>query len=239
MSATPQGQLPEAPGEGTAISDCWNQIGVRGDNSCELLSEHIHCRNCPVYSSAAIRVLDRGTLLPGHEKSLADATRLFAGAQKGDQRAANAAFVFRIGGEWLALPMAVVDEVADLRNIHSLPHRRGGVVLGVTNVRGELLVCVSLGQLLGIDPLGENLRGARRVVHPRLLVLRNGGERLAFPVDEAHGAERFDEADLKPVPTTIAKASARYSRALLRWRDHSVGLVDAELLFHSLGRSLG
>ena len=36
-----------------AIDDCWNRIGVHGDKSCPLLSEHIHCRNCAVYSAAA------------------------------------------------------------------------------------------------------------------------------------------------------------------------------------------
>src|SRR2546422_1979826 len=39
-----------------------------------------------------------------------------------------------------------IAEVAERRVIHSLPHRRTGIVLGVVNVRGELLVCVSLGR---------------------------------------------------------------------------------------------
>ena len=38
------------------------------------------------------------------------------------------------------------------RLIHSLPHRRQGIVLGLVNVRGELLICVSLARLLGIVP---------------------------------------------------------------------------------------
>ena len=41
-----------------AIDDCWNRIGVRGDQSCPLLIEHIHCRNCALYAAAAIRLLD-------------------------------------------------------------------------------------------------------------------------------------------------------------------------------------
>lgn len=225
--------------QATAIHDCWNRIGVYGDATCPLLPEHVHCRNCPVYSAAAIQVLDRSHAVDASKVAVAEATRIFASQKRGEQRAAQSAFVFRIGGEWLALSMAAVDEVADLRAIHSLPHRRNGVVLGLANVRGELLVCVSLAQLLGIDPAEPAMSRQRRVVQRRLLVLRGPGGRLAFPVDEAHGAERFDEASLQPVPATVAKSAARYSRAVLPWSGQAVGLLDDELLFHSLNRSLG
>ena len=197
------------------IIDCWNRIGVYGDASCPLLREHVHCRNCPVYSAAAIQMLDRAQTGELQDAAMLAATREFATSKRGKQRAAKAAFVFRIGAEWLALSMTAVDEVADLRAIHSLPHRRNGVVLGVANVRGELVVCVSLAQLLGIDLAVKANSRQQRISHGRLLVMRGSGGRLAFPVDEAHGAERFDETQLQPVPSTVARSSARYSRAIL------------------------
>ena len=40
------------------IEDCWNKIGVWGNQECPELERVIHCRNCPVYSSAAARLLD-------------------------------------------------------------------------------------------------------------------------------------------------------------------------------------
>ena len=222
-----------------AINDCWNRIGVQGDGSCAELQTHIHCRNCPVYSAAAIQLLDREQAQDGDQEGLERATRLFAEEKADERQASRSIFVFRVGGEWLALPTAVLDEVADLRAIHSLPHRRSGVVLGLANVRGELLVCVSLAQLLGIDLLGES-RPSRnlRVAHRRLLVVRNNGSRLAFPADEVHGTQRFNEGERKPVPITVAKAAASYSKAMLVWREHAVGLLDEELLFHSFNRSL-
>ena len=228
-----------SPTDTLVIDDCWNQIGVYGDGSCPILPAHVHCRNCPVYAAAAVRMLDRERGEIGREEELQQATRLFAGAHRDEAKQRRSAFVFRIGSEWLALLTSVLDEVADLRNIHSLPHRRSGVVLGLANVRGELLVCVSLAQLLGIESRAE-AKPSRdpRVTHRRLLVVRNHGHRLAFPVDEVHGTERFNDADLRPAPTTVAKAAASYTRALLHWRDFSVGLLDQELLFHSLNRNL-
>ncbi len=58
-------------------------------------------------------------------------------------------------------------EVTNLRPIHSLPHRRSGVMLGLANVRGELLICVSLAMLLGVAPAAakrDNLHPPARAV---------------------------------------------------------------------------
>ena len=216
------------------IDACWNRIGVHGDATCAELAVHVHCRNCPVYSQGALTLLDRARV---HD--LEEVARLFAADKQELARGAKSAFLFRVGGEWLGIATSAVDEVADLRAIHSLPHRRSGVVLGLANVRGELLVCVSLAQLLGIEAKVEEASPReRRHALKRLLVLRDRGLRLAFPVDEVHGTQRFDEADLKPAPSTVARATASYSRAVLPWEGNAVGLLDDELLFHSLNRNL-
>ena len=60
--------------------------------------------------------------------------------------------VFRIGAEWIGLPTDVFQEVAEECIVHTLPHRRGGVLAGLVNVRGELLLCVALEILLGMEP---------------------------------------------------------------------------------------
>jgi chemotaxis-related protein WspD len=235
MSRKPSRKTEPSMPSKPAIVDCWNRIGVHGDGSCPEVRVHVHCRNCPVYSAAAVQLLDREHVAYG----LDAATRLYAADKVGEQRQERSAFLFRVCGEWLALETGVLDEVADLRAIHSLPHKRNGVVLGLANVRGELLVCVSLAQLLGIDPMAET-QAARhqRIALRRLLVVRREGTRLAFPVDEVHGTRRFDDHELKPVPATVAKAGACYSKAMLSWQGHAVGLIDDELLFHSLNRSL-
>ena len=40
------------------MADCWQQIGVWGNGSCGELKTHLHCRNCPTYAAAAMRLLD-------------------------------------------------------------------------------------------------------------------------------------------------------------------------------------
>ena len=33
------------PADMLTLADCWNRIGVAGDQSCEKLAAHVHCRN--------------------------------------------------------------------------------------------------------------------------------------------------------------------------------------------------
>jgi chemotaxis-related protein WspD len=216
-------------------NDCWNVIGVRGDRSCPELKQYVHCRNCPVYSAGAAELLD-GDLPAGYADEW---TSHFAQPKPAEDIATRSVVIFRIGAEWLALPTAVVIEVANLLPVHSLPHRQSGAVLGLANVRGELLICVSLGQVVGVEPSAAASRERRRTVYQRLLVIRRDDVRVVCPVDEVHGVHHVRPGELKDVPTTVAQAGVTYSTALLSWRERSVGILDDQLVFYSLKRSLG
>jgi chemotaxis-related protein WspD len=146
--------------------------------------------------------------------------------------------LFRIGSEWLGLPTTVVTEVADVRPIRTLPHRRGGAVLGVVNIRGELVVCVSLARLLGAAPAQQPNEKGSRLTLERLLVLRRGDVRAACPADEVHGIHHFDGAQLVDVPATVGRAGSRHSKAVAEWNGRSVGVLDDQLLLQTVQRSL-
>ncbi|MEP6670426.1 MAG: chemotaxis protein CheW [Chthoniobacter sp.] len=216
------------------LHDCWNHIGIWGDGTCAELAQAVHCRNCPVYSSAARDLLDRGV----DSAYLAQSAQQIRTQRQDARRDTDSVVIFRLGAEWLALPAGVFQEVCALRPIHSLPHRRNGAVLGIANVRGALLVCVSLHALLGIDKTPAANTAQRRLVHERLLVVGRDGERLVFPVDEIHGIHRFHPDQLGEAPATVARSTATYTRAMLPWQDKAVGVLDDQLLFYSLNKSL-
>lgn len=211
-----------------ANQNCWNRIGTWGDRTCPELKQQIHCRNCPTYAAGAARLLD----VEVSPEYLAEQTRRFAQRKVTVAAGQRSVVIFRVSAEWLALPTALFSEIAPLRAVHSLPHRRDRIVSGVTNVRGELLVCVSLTAALGIGGSGAGGSGAR------LAVLNRGGDRFAFPADEVAGLQRFDDADLSAVPATLAHAQAAYTRGMLNWQQRAVGVLDEELLFYTLNRSL-
>jgi chemotaxis-related protein WspD len=210
-----------------SIVGCWKAIGIYGDASCVQLVQHIHCRNCPVYASAAAQLLN--VEVPGGYTQ--EWTQHIAADKPAPPAETLSVVIFRVAAEWLALPSAIFKEIAGDRLIHSLPHRRNGALLGVVNIRGELLVCTSLQHILGVDAVtaAGNVR--------RMLVIQQNNDRTVCPVDEVHGIERFQLQDLKQVPATLAAAAVTYTNAVLSWRRRSVGLLDADLLFHALNRS--
>lgn len=215
------------------VDDCWNHIGVRGDHSCAKLTQHVHCRNCPVYAEAAASLLD-GELSADYRRQWAID---FAKSKVLKQKQTEAMVVFRVGGEWLGLDASVCSEFAEISAVHSLPHRHDATILGLVNIRGELLVCVSLAAKLGIDSVFKDRIGMRRICS-RFIVLRVEENVFVMPVDEVYGVIRFNIGELRDTPSTVAHAAATYTRAVLPWQNSLVGYIDHELLIFTLNRSL-
>jgi chemotaxis-related protein WspD len=220
------------------IDDCWNRIGVRGDASCPKLERYVHCRNCPTHDEAAMHVLDR---VQARTSIVAASSKI----ERGDSEADTlSCLVFRIGGEWLGLQTNCCAQVAQLRPVHSLPHRRHRAVLGVANVRGRLIVCASLARLFDIETNENAVKSvsidAREL--GRLIVMQRGnGEQegsIAFPVDAVDGVHRFTRAQLQPVPATLAQRLSSHAHAVAAFKNATVGLLDADRLIESLNRSL-
>jgi chemotaxis signal transduction protein len=223
-----------------ALNDCWNRIGVHGDRSCPELLPHIHCRNCPVFSAAARTLLD----VPAPADSRQAATEHFARpdatvAMDSSGGELQSVIVFRLRTEWYAIQTAVCLEIAAVRPIHSLPHRRDATVLGVVNVHGGLLACISLAVILGATDLPlAPAQSRHRAAVPRLLVARRAAGAVVFPVDEVRGMTRFRAQDLKDLPATVAHARMSYTRALLPLGDRSAGLLDEQRVFSAVERAL-
>lgn len=217
----------------STIYDCWNTIGVEGNGTCRELARFIHCRNCPVYSAAGLQLLDR-PLSPEYRREW---TEHFARVETVRTPARFSVVVFRVALEWLGLPTTAFQEIAERRTMHSLPHRHGKIVLGLVNVRGELTICASLARLLGLEGDTRHERKSL-IVFDRLLVTHWNGGRLAFPVDEVFGIHRFQQNELHEAPATVSHSSLTYTRGVVTWRDHTIGVLNADALFASLNRNL-
>ena len=140
----------------------------------------------------------------------------------------DSVLVFRVDSEWLGLPTSWVSEIAPPRPVHSLPHRRSGVLAGLVNVRGELLPCVALEGVLGLSA------AAKPHSSRRLCVAGPESRRLVLLVDEVHGLLRYDAAKLLPAPGQLP-----HVRHLIAWKEgRTIGLLDAEALWSACERSL-
>ncbi|MEM6433178.1 MAG: chemotaxis protein CheW [Cyanobacteria bacterium P01_D01_bin.115] len=211
--------------------DCWNQIGVRGDRTCPTLETVIHCQNCPVYSQAGRGLLDR----PAPDDYLAEWTTRLARDHSQQAEETLSVALFRLGAEWLALPGDVLRQVLPPSPVHSLPHRRDRVLRGLVNVRGQLLLCVALSDLLG---LAATPGGAADSLPPgsyaRLVVMARGDETWAFEADEFYGLYRCPMPDVHAAPTHASRILATLTQNILHWRDQHVSYLNRDRLFDTL-----
>lgn len=210
---------------------CWSVIGVSlgGNRSCGELEEYIHCRNCPVFTAGGRALMEQrppAGYLDEWKTFLADA-RL----RQTDRSIST--LVFRLGSEWLAIDASAIGEVAGVRPAHRIAHRTGGVLVGLVNIRGQLLLQASLHTLLHLE------RDATALKTQRLVVIQKDGASWAFQVDDVIGVRRFSTNDIGPVPVTVAQGMARVSRGLMTLGEHSVGYVDSKQLFTLLRQAVG
>jgi chemotaxis-related protein WspD len=208
---------------------CWREIGVRGDRSCPKLPEVVHCRNCDEYSRIGRLLFEREA-----PASLARETaELLAAPEHVAVRDAVSLLFFRLGQEAFALKTTVLQEVTNPKPVHRLPSRPGPVFLGLVNINGELLPCVSASAALGLDTAA-----AGPATHPRMIVVGQSGNRFVFPADEVFTVRPVQTSEFQPPPATVANAPAAKSVAVIRLEGREVALLDEVRLLEALGRSL-
>lgn len=100
--------------------------------------------------------------------------------------------IARIGSERFAIPMQDLDEVASVTTGIALPHVSHRV-LGLANIRGELLPLLDTGALLGISA-SHRLGAANRT----LVVRDQDGRRTGLPVDAVESVETLDPNAFQP-----------------------------------------
>jgi chemotaxis-related protein WspD len=216
----------EAAEEGALTLDtCWKTIGVRGDHSCPRLAEYVRCLNCPVFAEAASVLLDRYNLgrEPG-ELTYPPTPPVLP---------SRSLVVFRLGEEWLALATHCLVEIAPQQPVHSLPHQRARALLGVCNVRGALVPCIALHDLLGIGT--SVMPPAAGRVSPRLLILAVPGGAVVAPVDEVAGIQRLEE---RLIQASARSDKARFTLAVVREQTRTLRILEESALLAAIAGSL-
>jgi len=89
----------------------------------------------------------------------------------------------RVADEHYALPVADVLEVAELGEVTPVP-AAGAAVLGVRNLRGQVLPVVDLATVFELSPTQPG----------RIVIAERGGLRAGLAVDGVAGVEELPEA---------------------------------------------
>lgn len=217
----------------TNFLKCWKTIGVLGDSTCEKLADHGNCRHCPEYAKVGRRILEREIppqLIEEWTKSIAMPKEIVS-------HDTISAVAFRLKSEWFALKTIVFYEVVESRLVHYVPFRTSRYFMGLVNINGELLLCLSLSELIGIaEESGEAKE--KQKTRNKMVLVGFGSERYVFPVDEFLGVIRIHPDKLQKAPSTLIKYPHSFSLGVYNLSDKSIGLLDEEKFFESLRGSL-
>ena len=217
-----------AQGYGT---DCWKRIGFAGSKTCPNLEEYLHCRSCPVFADAGMKLFER----PLSEEYARECTEILARAKDARVLGEDGLVAFRLGSERLGLEAGLFKGVFEIKPVRTIPHRTDRLLRGLTVIHGEILPLVSLRALLGIEE-EEGETGPR--IYRRYMGLDNAGERWVFTVDEVLGVMRYRPSDLSPAPVTVSKSPASYTRGILKKELGRINVLDRELLVNALRRAV-
>jgi chemotaxis-related protein WspD len=210
---------------------CFKQIGISGDSTCPKLQEFTHCRICPEFLRTGKSLFER----PMPEEWREEWTGSLAEAKETEAPGAFVTVVFRIGGEWLALGASCILRIMNPRPIHTIPFRTGKVFLGLANVDGELIPCVSLPCLMG---LSESEAVTEAGVYRRMIMVAQNGERFAFTADEVLEVRRMSPEEVRETPSTVSRSGETMSSGVFLIGEKTVGLLDENKFFTSLRGSL-
>lgn len=127
----------------------------------------------------------------------------------------------RVGAEAYALPVENVLEVAELGSISPVPGA-GPAVLGVRNLRGQVLPVFDLATVFGIGREGPPAR---------LVVAEESGRRAGLAIDEV--------TDVAPLPEAAEEAESEFLVGAALVDDSLVGVVDVARVFEALEQGAG
>jgi len=135
----------------------------------------------------------------------------------------------------------MIQEIVNMAPIHSLPNIRNKALRGLVNIHGRLLVCVSIGKVLGIEKrLRSKEELAQNYITPeRLVVIVHENQAVAFPVSEVMGIVCYTPEMVKDLPVTVSGSKAVYTMGILQWEGKDIGLLKDRPLFQTLAKDLG
>lgn len=199
---------------------CWRSIGVyHGDQSCIELAKVAHCRNCTVFQEAARSVYRRFSAEAPESIEHSLPVKLNT----------VSTLVLQIGRQWLGLHTGSLIEVVADRAVRKIAHRNALKLEGLTNVRGELHLCVNVRAHFEFGSRSAALERARMV-----LMNTPAQRTLAFRADCVDSVLAIDRARITAVPASLPKALQRCALGTFSEPARDILLMDVNAFIAEL-----
>ena len=139
--------------------------------------------------------------------------------------------LFRIGEEWYAVRLSDVREIFQDYDVTAVPCTPQ-FILGVTNVRGEILSVTDPARLMGLGTI-TGPEGQR----PPAVVVSSGGVSTALITDEIGDIVEVASTSIEPPIAIIDRAQAEFVTGTICVAGTMVGLINVARVLEPIGSS--
>jgi purine-binding chemotaxis protein CheW len=137
--------------------------------------------------------------------------------------------LFRIADEWYAVESGDVREIFQGYEVTPIPCVPD-FVLGVVNVRGEILSVTDPARMMRLGSIGRT-----GVIEPPAVVIANGLVATALVVDEIGDIVEVANGAVEPPVSIIDRAQAEFVVGSVFVSDRMVGLLNVERMLEPIG----
>lgn len=141
-------------------------------------------------------------------------------------------FVCRVGGEWFGFEPTLLSQTLPDAEPCKLPHRGHGIVEGLVNADGRVIVCVAFDRFAGVLP-ATAASGTKR-----LLVMNFQKWLFAIRSDEVLGVEEVSRNTIHQVPQGAPESLRQCANGLAFHKGRAVMILDTESLVRQVTKAL-
>lgn len=126
--------------------------------------------------------------------------------------------IFLVGKDEYGLDVQGVTAIEPMMDIVPVPNAPG-CVLGLMNLRGEVIPVYSLRKRFGMEEFTDTTKN-------KLIVARYDGKSIALKVDEVMEMQDFGDGDISDTPVIAKSARTTYVRAVANKQGKLVLLLE-------------
>lgn len=142
--------------------------------------------------------------------------------------------LFRLGEEWYAVPIEGVREIYNEYSVTRIP-RVPDFILGVINVRGEIVSVTNLGEMMRV-PSRTDLDTSELL--PSAIIVATDECVTAIVVDEIGDIVDVPRDSVEPPLSTLDKAQAEFVSGSVYVDNQLVGIVNLEKVLEPIGETV-
>lgn len=129
---------------------------------------------------------------------------------------------FRLAGQWLGLPVVMIQEVIPGQAVAPVP-LSPREVQGFLNLRGQIVTAIDLRAVLGLPPREEG--------EPHMhVVVADGGELFSLVVDHVGDVLEVGDHGVEPTPKTLDPVWKQCSKGVVRMERELMVVLDGDMV---------